>query len=136
MSGDREAIVHALCGVATALDTRDWAALGAAFTPDARGYGANGPDAIVARVRRHLGGCGPSQHLLGNHRVHVDGDTARSFTYGRVMHAGAGPAEGLTYECFGEYEDRWARTGDGWRITYRRFRVTFELGDRSVLRPD
>ncbi|MFI0357552.1 nuclear transport factor 2 family protein [Actinomadura sp. 9N407] len=131
----REEIVHGLCAAATALDTRDWDALGAAFTPDATGYGASGRDAIVAQVRRHLGGCGPSQHLLGNHRVEVDGDQARSLTYGRVMHLGKGPTEGLTYECFGEYEDHWTRTGEGWLITSRTFRVTIELGDRSVLRP-
>ena len=133
--GDREAIAERLVEVAAALDTRDWATLGAAFTADAHGYGAVGREAIVARVRAHLGGCGPSQHLLGNVRVTVDGDTASSLTYGRVHHVGTGSAAGAFYECLGEYRDTWARTPSGWLLTGRRFAVSIELGDRSVLKP-
>ncbi len=132
---DRDAILERLADVAAALDDRDWVALRAAFTPDARGYSAVGRAAIVERVRAHLGGCGPSQHLLGNTRVTVDGDTARSLTYARVHHVGVGPAEGAFYECLGQYTDTWARTPEGWRLTSRRFAVSIELGDRSVLRP-
>jgi hypothetical protein len=132
---DRDAILERLADVATALDARDWSALAAAFTADAHGYGATGRGAIVERVRAHLGGCGPSQHLLGNTRVVVDGDTARSLTYARVYHVGAGPAAGAFYECLGQYTDTWARTAGGWRMTARRFDVRIELGNRSVLRP-
>lgn len=132
---DAAAIEAALYGVATALDTRDWAALGAAFAEDAHGYGKEGRAAIVAQVRAHLGGCGPSQHLLGNVRVTVDGDTARSLAYARVFHVGAGDATGAFYECMGEYRDAWARTPEGWRLTRRRFSVVIERGDRGVLRP-
>jgi ketosteroid isomerase-like protein len=133
---DERAIERALHGVAAALDTRDWAALSAAFTADAHGYGARGREAIVARVRAHLGGCGPSQHLLGNVRVFVDGDTASSLAYARVYHVGTGGRSGAFYECLGEYTDAWARTSGGWLLTSRRFAVQIELGDRSVLQPD
>ncbi|RFU20516.1 nuclear transport factor 2 family protein [Geodermatophilus marinus] len=131
---DRAAIEAVLHGVASALDGRDWTALGAAFTEDAHGYGADGRAAIVARVREHLGGCGPSQHLLGNVRVTVEGGTARSLAYGRVFHVGADDP-GTFYECMGEYRDRWVRTPAGWRLTRRRFVVAIERGDRAVLRP-
>ena len=133
---DRSDIAEALARVAAALDERDWAALGAAFTADARGYSATGREAIVAQVRAHLGGCGPSQHLLGNIRVTGDGDTATSRTYGRVYHVGLGERAGAFYECIGEYRDSWVRTDDGWLLTYRRFVVTIEIGDRDVLQPD
>lgn len=132
---DRSDIAEALAGVAAALDSRDWSTLGAAFTEDAYGYGAAGRRAIVARVRAHLDGCGPSQHLLGNLRVAVDGDTASSLTYARVYHVGAGDRAGAFYECIGEYTDTWTRTPSGWLLTFRRFDVRIELGDRSVLRP-
>jgi ketosteroid isomerase-like protein len=134
-AADERAIERALCSVATALDSRDWAALGAAFTEDARGYSKVGRDAVVAQVRAHLGGCGPSQHLLGNIRVTVDGDTASSLTYARVYHVGAGERAGTFYECIGEYTDSWTRTPSGWLLTFRWFDVRIELGDRSVLRP-
>jgi hypothetical protein len=132
---DREAIVERLAEVAAALDERDWTALGAAFTPDARGYSVTGREAIVARVREHLGGCGPSQHLLGNVRVVVDGDTATSRTYGRVYHVGLGERAGAFSECIGEYRDSWVRTAEGWLMSGRRFVVTIEIGDRAVLQP-
>jgi hypothetical protein len=36
---------------------------------------------------------------------------------------------------FGMYHDRFVRTPLGWRISYRRIEVFFELGTRDVLRP-
>jgi hypothetical protein len=132
---DREQLLEQLAAVATALDERDWTALGAAFTPEAEGYSRRGRSEIVARVRAHLGGCGPSQHLLGQSRVTVDGDTARSLTYARVHHIGAGERAGAFYECLGQYDDHWIRTSEGWRLTRRRFDVAIELGDRGVLQP-
>ena len=136
LATDRQEIGEQLARVAAALDARDWASLGAAFTEDARGYGATGPAAIVARVRAHLGGCGPSQHLLGNQRIAVDGDSAQSRTYARVYHVGAGERASSFYECLGEYFDTWVRMPQGWRLTGRRFAVRVEVGDRSVLQPD
>ncbi|WP_026403849.1 nuclear transport factor 2 family protein [Actinomadura sp. WAC 06369] len=132
---DREQIIERLAEMAAALDRRDWDAVGAMFVPDATGYGRTGRDTIVARVRAHLGGCGPSQHLLGNHRVEIRGDEARSLTYARVHHQGEGEAAGRAYECFGEYEDHWTRTPDGWRMTSRTFTISHDLGDFGVLRP-
>ncbi|KAA0917188.1 nuclear transport factor 2 family protein [Dietzia sp. ANT_WB102] len=138
MSSVTDQIVERLADVATALDTRDWDGLGALFTEFATGYGATGREAIVERVRDHLGGCGPSQHLLGNHRVELDldgdPDRARSRTYGRVLHRGAGDLAGLTYECIGEYTDQWTRTSEGWQISSRWFELSFDLGDARVLR--
>src|SRR5699024_3154972 len=84
--------------------------------------------------------CGPSQHLLGNHRVELAvagaDDLARSRTYARVMHVGAGDLAELSYECYGEYTDTWTRTPEGWRIRSREFHVGFDRGDRRVLRPE
>ena len=139
MMSDRDQILERLAEVATALDTREWTALGELFTESASGYGAAGRDAIVSRVRDHLGGCGPSQHLLGNQRVELDldgnPDRARSRAYGRVLHLGADDLAGLIYECCGEYTDLWTRTDAGWRISSRWFDMRFDLGDDRVLRP-
>lgn len=132
---DRDAIVEALAAFASATDQRDWATIRALLTPDAVGYGRTGPDAILAVMQAHLGGCGPTQHLLGNHRVEVSGDHARSFTYARVHHVGAGPMTGSSYECLGEYDDSWVRGPDGWRIARRAFEIRIQLGDFAVLRP-
>ncbi|MGY1812477.1 nuclear transport factor 2 family protein [Blastococcus sp. SYSU D00820] len=134
-TSDHRVLATALAELASALDRRDWTAIGAAFAPDAVGYGAHGREAIVARTRAHLGGCGPSQHLLGNVRVQVDGDTARTLTYARVYHQGAGAQAGRFFECMGEYDDRWVRTAEGWRLTRRVFDLQIGLGDFAVLQP-
>jgi hypothetical protein len=132
---DREQIVEALAEVAAALDSRDWDTVRHWFTADTHAYGVRGQDALVEQMKAHLGGVGPTQHLLGNHRITVDGDTARSLTYGRVHHVGAGPMDGSSYECMGEYDDHWVRTDDGWRISRRWFEIRISIGDFAVLRP-
>lgn len=132
---DRTALVELLADFAAATDARDWETIAALLTADAVAYGAHGPEAVVARMQAHLGGVGPTQHLLGNHRVDVDGHRARTRTYGRVYHVGAGPMAGSFYECLGEYDSRWVRTPAGWRMTHRHFEIRVSLGDMGVLRP-
>lgn len=132
---DRSEIVEALASFASATDGRDWPTIRSLLTPDAFAYSRSGPDAIVAQMQAHLGGVGPTQHLLGNHRVTVVGNTARSFTYARVHHVGAGPMAGSFYECLGEYDDSWVRGPSGWLIAHRVFEIRIGLGDFAVLRP-
>ena len=139
MIDDRD-IRHGLARFARLLDTKDWARLGDVFADDiAFDYGAageeKGMDALRHNMRKHLDVCGPSQHLLANHEVFVDGDTATSITKARVYHQGAGDRHDRSFECLGDYHDTWARTADGWRMTTRRFDVHVMLGDFSVLQP-
>ena len=83
-----------------------------------------------------LDGCGPSQHLLGNHQISIDGDQAESSTKARVLHVGAGDRADLTpYEAIGVYHDQHLRTADGWRIIRRHFDVQISIGDINILQP-
>jgi hypothetical protein len=132
---DRTAIVEALAVFAAATDARDWETITGLLSPECRGYSTTGREAVVTQMQAHLGGVGPTQHLLGNHRVTVTGDTAVSLTYGRVYHVGAGEMEGSFFECLGDYTDHWVRTADGWQISYRKFEIRIALGDWKVLRP-
>jgi ketosteroid isomerase-like protein len=135
VTSDSTAVVEALARFAAATDERDWDTIAASLTEDCMAYGVVGPAAVVRRMQDHLGGVGPTQHLLGNHRVTVNGDRAHSLTYGRVHHVGAGVMAGSFYECLGEYDDRWVRTTTGWRINRRVFEIRISLGDFTVLRP-
>lgn len=135
MSDDRAAIVELLAEFAAATDARDWDTIASLLTDDCVAYSARGPEAIVQRMQEHLGGVGATQHLLGNHRVAVTGQEARSLSYARVHHVGTGPMGGSFFECLGEYDDRWMRTDAGWRLTRRAFDIRISLGDRAVLRP-
>ncbi|RKT86991.1 SnoaL-like domain-containing protein [Saccharopolyspora antimicrobica] len=132
---DRDDIAERLAELAAAIDARDWESVRAAFLPNAHGYRKDGAEAIVRQISDHLGACGPTQHLLGNHRITVDGDTARSLTYARVHHSGAGAMAGKFFECMGEYDDRWVRTPEGWRLSSRVFDMRIFLGDFGVFGP-
>jgi hypothetical protein len=136
---DRHAIVAVLNSYATGLDNRDWAGLDEVFDEDATAeYAARleGRSAIVESIRGFLGGCGPSQHLLGNYEIRIDGDRAEAVTKARVIHVGAGSRAHLTpYEAIGVYRDELARTPQGWRITHRSFDVHISIGDIAVLQP-
>lgn len=132
--GDDQQIVRQLYELASATDRREWNRLAELLLPDAHAYGQDGLDDIVSVMRRHLDGCGPTQHLLANPRVWVDGDTARSATYARVYHQGGEQKPGRFFECMGEYDDHWTRTPHGWRLASRAFDMQITLGDFDVLR--
>jgi hypothetical protein len=142
-SEDRQAVVDVINAYAHALDERSWQSLDDVFVSDAVArYGTPdsrplvGRNAIVVSIRTLLEGCGPSQHLLGNHMVNLDGDVAVATCKARVFHYGAGARATLVpYEVFGVYRDRLRRDRGGWRITERLFDVQLCLGDPSVLGP-
>ncbi|MFE9820407.1 nuclear transport factor 2 family protein [Streptomyces sp. NPDC005773] len=134
-SRDRVAVLDRLHRLQAALDARDWDTVRNTFTADGTGYSRTGIDAIVAQIQAHLGGCGPTQHLLGNTRVTIEGDRAWSLSSARVYHVGAGAMRGRFFECMGEYDDRWVRIEGGWRLSHREFDMRISLGDFGVLRP-
>jgi hypothetical protein len=138
LAEDRFAIIETVDRYALALDARDWALLDRVFTPDAKGdfgeFQCADREAIRAMIVSMLGGCGPTQHMLGVYRVEISGNEARSTCAIRAHHLGRGAQAAVQYECFGEYRDRLVRTVEGWRIRHREMRLTHETGDRSILK--
>jgi SnoaL-like protein len=136
---DHFAVIETLDRYAVALDTRDWSLLDRVFTPDATGdfaaYRCASRDDIRKMIQNMLGGCGPTQHMLGVYRIEISGDEATSTCAIRAHHVGRGAEAQLEYECFGEYRDRLVRTTEGWRICHRAMRVTHETGTRAILKP-
>ena len=136
---DYLAIVNVLNTYARACDDRNWQLLDEVFTEDvtfdAASLHTEGRQERVDSMRRNLGGCGPTQHLLGNFEIVVDGDDAACTSSVRAFHIGAGERSHLTYEMFGRYNDHLRRTTLGWRIYRRRMEVRIEIGTRDVLRP-
>jgi ketosteroid isomerase-like protein len=116
-------IARALTRLARAMDERDWDALLAILADDATGDLGEGPlsspQEIVGTIRRYLDACGPTQHLLGNLLIDVDGDSAQSRCYVSDMHLGSGDAAGLTFATLGDYHDHWRREGGRWRLAHR-----------------
>lgn len=129
---DRQDVVDVVVKVARILDDRTWDRLHEAFLSDAVAYGEQGIDAIRALLIRFLGNCGPSQHLLANFEVTLDGDSARCVSRLRVFHQGLDDPTKWN-EDLGEYTDELVRTDAGWRIAHRQLDVKIRLGDTSVL---
>lgn len=116
-------IARALTRIARAMDARDWDALAAELTEDATaelGTGSlGGPDAIITLIRSYLDACGPTQHLLGNLLVEVDGERASSRCYVSDMHLGPAGREDITFATLGDYHDQWRREGGVWKLSHR-----------------
>ena len=133
-------IAQRLMAFARCMDARDWDTLRTLLVDDAVAEFGRGPeigaDRIVESIREFLDVCGPTQHLLGNIVVEVDGETARSSAYVSDMHLGAGARSTLTFSTLGEYHDRWVRIDGVWRIVERRKDSRAVLGTFDVFRTD
>jgi hypothetical protein len=130
----------ALCRFTRACDERDWAAFETALAPDISmefpGFFAiEGRDAVIASIKGQLGGCGPSQHLIGNLVVTAAGKSAESRCYARAFHRGRGDKADITFEAFGEYVVRWRRLAEGWRAVEWTMAVQTEMGSREIFGP-
>jgi ketosteroid isomerase-like protein len=137
---DQAEVFEVLNRYSEAADRRDWSMLDQVFTPDATAdYPASklaGREAIVKLLRDSLGGCGPTQHLLGNHTAYIDGDEAHASCRVRAFSQGVGDHSADTHEVLGTYFHDLVRTADGWRTRHLRMEVAVERGTRDVLQPE
>jgi hypothetical protein len=124
---DRRAIDDLLFRYATALDTRQWDLLDQVFTPDAAiDYSTSGGIAgTPADLKRWFQDEAfvpftSWQHHMTNMVVELDGDTAtgRTTVYNPLAHTDAEGA-GVVLHVGAWYDDRFARTPEGWRIAAR-----------------
>ncbi len=121
---DERDIERTLKQFARAMDDRDWTAMADILADDAQGdFGTGrlrGSAAIVALIRGFLDNCGPTQHLLGNVVIDVDGDTAISRAYVHDVHLGSDADPFSRFYSLGDYTDTWQRRPDGsWRLKER-----------------
>ncbi|MCV7170008.1 nuclear transport factor 2 family protein [Mycobacterium manitobense] len=118
---DEREIVRALYTAARAMDDHDWSTLAEIFAEDATGDLGTGrldsAAAIIEVIRSYLDSCGPTQHMLGNVVVDIDGDTAASRAYVHDVHLSKDRMQ--RFYTMGDYRDTWARRGGRWRITER-----------------
>ena len=113
---DQLDIAQTIHRYALAVDTEDWTLLDEAFTADAFAdytdvahitgddCELHGREAIAAWLQRHTGGR-DTQHVMTNHVIDLDGDTATMRNY-MIQPNGSR----------GIYTTEVVRTPDGWRI--------------------
>ncbi|MGE2817203.1 nuclear transport factor 2 family protein [Mycobacterium heidelbergense] len=121
---DERDVQRALTLFARAMDDRDWTAMAEILADDAEGdFGTgrlHGSAAIIELIRGFLDSCGPTQHLLGNVVIDVDGDAAVSRSYIRDVHLRSDADPSARFYTLGDYKDTWQRRGDGtWCLTER-----------------
>ena len=137
MCSDQQAIIDLAIAYTYALDTKQIDQLNAVFASDAtadlHGVRCEGRDAIIARIERPISVLDATQHLVGNHQVHVDGDTATHRCYLQSQHVKRGTPGGDNYLIGGIYEDRLTRTPEGWRITHRTMTAVWTDGNPAVI---
>lgn len=133
---DFQAIVDVTIAYAWAIDSKDWRALDEVFMDDATAempHALSGRDNIVARIARTLEPLSMSQHIVSNHQVEVNGDSATCRCYLQAQHVRKIDGTRQNYLVGGSYVDQLVRTGDGWRIAHRRLIVTWTEGNPDVV---
>jgi len=124
---------------ATALDDRDWKRLATCFTADAVAlYGPvlgrhEGFTAIENLCRVALEPLDSSHHMITNHEITIEGDTAHTHCYLHAQHTKAGTEGGDNFVIAGSYVDELVRTPQGWRIRQRELRMIWQEGNSRVL---
>ena len=137
---DHSAIRDLALRYCAAVDRRDWNVLAEVFVPDAT-VGVAGSDPmtgtgeIVARYRRGLSRLDATHHMVTNHEITVDGDSARHSCLVHARHVRRDAPGGPHFVIGGRYEDQLARTPQGWRIKQRDLVITWTEGNPRVLRP-
>ena len=132
-------IYRTLVAIARAMDERNWQDIDALTTDSMScdlGLGPQqGRDAFVHTIRSFLDDCGPSQHLLGNVLIEVDGETASSKAYVSDMHVGTGDKSQMSFRTLGDYHDQWRCVEGCWLLTHRTKLNSAHLGSFEVLGP-
>lgn len=121
---DERDIERTLTRFARAMDERDWTAMAEILADDAVGdLGTgrlHGSAAMIGLIRQFLDNCGPTQHLLANVVIDVDGDTAISRAYVHDVHLSSDADPAVRFYTLGDYTDTWERRSDGsWKLRER-----------------
>jgi hypothetical protein len=120
---DKQAITEVVLRYCRGVDRLDMALVRSCYHDDGvdhhTGFDGAADDYVawLDKVLRHLGG---TMHMIGNCLVEVDGDSARSETYGTAHHWGE-PYDDRTinFTTGFRYVDRFDRRNDEWRIAER-----------------
>lgn len=138
MASDEFEVWQLTTRYALALDERDWEGLKNVFTKDAvmdfAAYGeVEGPDGIAQTCAAALAPLDLSQHMVGSHRIAVDGDTASCTCHFVARAVRESTDGGPLFTLGGTYVDRMGRTSEGWRIERRDQVISWTSGNPGVM---
>ncbi|MFB8008456.1 nuclear transport factor 2 family protein [Nocardia sp. NPDC056000] len=139
---DRADVIDAATTMMWRIDTRDWDAFPAVFADSVRlDYTAiwGGDPAHVTPAQIHadwsrlLGAFDATQHLLANHLVQIDGDTAVLTAVFQAIHLLANPFGSPRWTLGGTYRIGLLRTADRWLINDIAMTPTWADGNKEIL---
>ncbi len=128
---------------AEGIDRRDWDAYRTCFDDlvhvdfSSFTHRPASPDPVpaeqwIAAVRGTIDGFVATQHLIGNHRITLDGpDEGRYTAYVQAQHW---MDRDRWYLVGGWYDNRVVRRADGWKLAGVTINQTWDAGDRNLLR--
>ena len=137
---DRAEISDVFSRYATGIDTRNWELWRTCFTDDVvvetptvrDGFFAKGADQLVAMCKADVEGLDATQHIITNHNINLNGDTAHCTSYLHAQHVLRGEHSGGHLILAGYYTYDMVRTPDGWKIKKYSLTITWGSGDASV----
>lgn len=137
---DAASIIGTLNRYALAMDTQRWDLFDQIFTADVDAdYTEPAHWRDLESFRRDFAAYhapfDSTQHVMMNHLVEVDGDTAHAFVYGTWLLIKTGTEGGDHWQGTGWYDDSLVRTPAGWRIRRRACRVIWWGGNPRVNQP-
>lgn len=140
---DRASISDVQLRYATGLDTRDWTLFRSCFTDevetDFNSVLGGAPRKVLAdrwveAARRSIGGLAATQHMITNHVITVDGDTALCVAYVQARHYLPNDRGDSMQSMFGYYTNHFVRMPTGWKIRSCKLTVTWNTGNWDIFR--
>jgi hypothetical protein len=137
-----QTVIDVVNGVAIFADMRQWDRLRALYADqvdiDYTSFVGGEParvkaDDLITGSQSGLGRYKATQHLLGNHRITIDGDSASALVYVQATHWLPQPDGDSMWTVQGYYDYTLAHATDGWRITRHVFTATMVYGSRALL---
>ncbi|RKN36704.1 nuclear transport factor 2 family protein [Streptomyces hoynatensis] len=142
MTSDRQDIVDTCVRYGWHADLREWDRMAELFTErvdlDTRTM-PGGARVTVGRADMIDGWAGlfatlgPTQHIMANHLVQIDGDTAECVAQFHAQHLAPVPAGDDTLVIAGNYRFGLVRKAEGWRIHALTISQTWSSGNLAVL---
>ena len=134
---DRLDVIDLLNRYGVAIDARDWDLFRTVFHVDCvADYGAHGRwddlKSFVDLFEVVHERWPATQHVITNHQVVLDGDTATARSYINATLVSPGAEGGDTVAIRGYYDDELERTPEGWRIRHRRFHPFWYEGNLAL----
>lgn len=139
---DRLEIIDTVNQVGMSADLRDWQACRNCFADqvdvDYTSLVGGQPaaiaaDALIEQWRKSLSGLKATQHMISNHAVTLNGDTATCVSHFRAQHLLPNDKGSPLWMLGGTYHHELVRMEQGWKIRKMKMTATWAEGNQQIM---